>query len=322
MKIKTIELNSKDSGRASFISGDRISVKVMAHERIALYWDGVKFSGVELLQGKRITIKKVNSDLVLEREGEPLAILENFYGAEGAALDGAGWQFDNMSALQVQGDGVVALPVSIGSLTTMSLLGTYTALAGAAIGGLVLKDHFQNQRVAELSPQARAMAKITAYAQDSAAPAPTLKDYQDAGVTGMVEGVDGNLTQINSALASSVVTGTQVSTLAKLQAIVQAYKVIALAADGLADQDAHPTQSDYSLIGVTGVDSLAKLSLMGDVIDGKTQAEVNTVAQLQSLADATAHLMAAAGGSSTEIAALTLGGPDHSGHHRRHPTKL
>ena len=54
IKIKTIQLNSTASGQASFISGDRISVKVMAHERIELYLDGVKFSGVELLQGKRI----------------------------------------------------------------------------------------------------------------------------------------------------------------------------------------------------------------------------------------------------------------------------
>ncbi len=146
---------------------------------------------------------------------------------------------------------------------------------------------------------------ITAYAIANGGTAPTTADYTAAGVTGVN---DNNLAALNNALASVPVVATSVDTTAELQAVVDAYNAMLTAADGFdnVNNNQNPTQSQYGLIGVTGVDSDVKISLLGDVIDLKYKADVDTVAKLQNLADAVAAVMTgAAGGTSPTLAQWT-----------------
>lgn len=159
------------------------------------------------------------------------------------------------------------------------------------------------------------LALIQAYANDASQTAPTHQDYTLVGVTGVTTN---NQSSINSALASASITAAQVSTDADIQAIVDAYASLFTLADG---QDNtlnanNPGTSEYALIGVTGVDSTAKVSLLGDVIDIKNASDIDTVPKIQNLVDAvTAVLQGAAGGSGpslNQLVSLGINGVDAS----------
>ena len=60
-------------------------------------------------------------------------------------------------------------------------------------------------------------------------------------------------------------------------------------------------------IGVTGVDTPTKTNLLGDAIDGKTFADVDTVAEVQALADAAAAVMTGVGAGAGGGGAETMG---------------
>ena len=126
-----------------------------------------------------------------------------------------------------------------------------------------------------------------AQANNATATTPDATVYAKAGING----VDStNLAAINSALSSASVDGTAANTVAKVQAIVDAYTAILSEANG-AGADASttdPTQAQYAAIGVTGVDSAAKAALLGEVIGAKVAGDVDSVAEVQTLADTVA----------------------------------
>jgi len=155
---------------------------------------------------------------------------------------------------------------------------------------------------------AQALNAISQAAENNTATevSPDLATYNKAGVTGVTPD---NLASINSALDSALVNGAAVDTLPEIQAVVDSYKAILAAADGVDNLSAatNPSQDNYKNIGVTGVDSAPKLSLLGDVIDTKTKSDVDTVPEVQALADAVAAVMAgAAGGKPPTLAQLQL----------------
>jgi hypothetical protein len=138
--------------------------------------------------------------------------------------------------------------------------------------------------------------------------APGLSIYAAAGVTGVVTG---NLAAINSALDSFSVTGAQADTAQKVQVIVDSYNTILNSADGISGNTlVAPTGMQYAAIGVTGVSGTATpgtaLYLLDDVVDASLRASVDTEPEVQAIADAAAHVMAAAGGSASQAAALTV----------------
>jgi hypothetical protein len=107
--------------------------------------------------------------------------------------------------------------------------------------------------------------------------------YAKAGITG----VDANnLDEINSVLNSAAVDSTATNSVAKVQAIVDAYNKVLASANGT-DGDATNavSASEFTVLGVTGVDS-ATAALLSDVVDSKNSGDVDTVAELQALADA------------------------------------
>jgi hypothetical protein len=121
------------------------------------------------------------------------------------------------------------------------------------------------------------------------------------GVTGVTED---NLASVNDALNDADVTGEQANTAAKVQAIVDGFNAILANADGTANNAINPTQANYTAIGVSGVDTAPEVSLLGDVIDGKNRTNVDTVSQVQTLANAVQAVM---NGNPTEAQLAALG---------------
>jgi hypothetical protein len=169
------------------------------------------------------------------------------------------------------------------------------AIADTADDGSGVRTLGQLQSVSTQAIDAAisALQVISSYAQTNTGTAPTLAHYSQAGVTGASAD---NLASLNDALASASVQGTSVDSTPKLQALVNAYQAILALADGV-DNTANtnnPAAAQYALVGVNGVDSPVKTSLLGDVIDGMSQTAVNTVPKLQTLADAVAAVMSGA----------------------------
>ncbi|NRA20824.1 MAG: hypothetical protein HRU05_10135, partial [Oceanospirillaceae bacterium] len=157
-----------------------------------------------------------------------------------------------------------------------------------------------------------ALTTISDAAQNDSATltSPDLATYISAGISGIS---NGNLAAINSALNSASITGTDVDTVAEIQAIVDTYNKILAAADGIDDDDSSPTQSDYSDLGISGIDTANEVSLLGDVIDTRPTDAVQSLDQVQALADAVQAVMDAAAGttgapSSAQLTLLGLNG--------------
>ncbi|RFO97525.1 hypothetical protein DIC66_06535 [Rhodoferax lacus] len=155
-----------------------------------------------------------------------------------------------------------------------------------------------------------AKAVILAEAEFNSANATTLsaKVYATAGVAGVDSS---NLASINSAINSQAFDAS--SALHGLQPMVDAYNAILRSADGTAGNTSMAlTGAQFSAVGVTGISNTATaagssaLHLLDSVVDASSRAKVDTVPELQAMANAANHVMAAAGGSATEAATLSV----------------
>jgi hypothetical protein len=134
-----------------------------------------------------------------------------------------------------------------------------------------------------------------AQANNATASSPTVANYTDLSVTGVTgTGTSPELLgALASALNSAKVDGAAADEKDDVQAIVNAYTAILAAANGQNDKDpanGDPTRAQYAAIGVTGVDSDVKASLLSDVIDIKAPGDVNTVAEILVLAGTVAEV--------------------------------
>jgi len=146
-----------------------------------------------------------------------------------------------------------------------------------------------------VDPKIAAFVTITGYADDNGAnttahPEPTAQNYTTIGVTGIGGAGQPSLEMVNSALKTAGITGANVDTTGKVQAIVAACQLIL---DNAANKAAAPdlTQAQYELLGITNIDKPYEVSLLGNVIDSKNTTDVNTVQRVQDLADAVQHVM-------------------------------
>ncbi|PVE04911.1 hypothetical protein B472_16760, partial [Limnohabitans sp. Rim28] len=124
---------------------------------------------------------------------------------------------------------------------------------------------------------------------DSIYPTPQASDYTALAITGMGDSGQPTVAMINSALGTPALLGTNADTRTDVQAIVDAYQVILDNANTASSTDA--SASDYLAIGVTGVDAGAETNLLGSVIENKATADVDSVADLQALANAVQAVM-------------------------------
>lgn len=128
--------------------------------------------------------------------------------------------------------------------------------------------------------------------------------YAAAGVIGVDAS---NLAAVNSALDSVAITDVQTTTTAQVQAIVGAYQAILANADGWSDNDPPLSGEVFAAVGVTGLPTGAPavgsaLNLLSSVVDQSKSTFVDSVAELQTMADAAKHVLVdvgAAGPSAT-----------------------
>lgn len=169
------------------------------------------------------------------------------------------------------------------------------------------------QAIASTSGSAEAVAlnTIVSYANDAANPAPIVADYTLNGVSGVDTS---NFQAVNSAL--DALTGTDVNTAPKVQAVVSAYQAILAEANGAASDltpNTNPTALQYSTIGAnlgtTGstnaADDVQTLALLNDVIANRAAADVDTVAEINTLASIVNRIAAIAALPNTTVANIS-----------------
>jgi hypothetical protein len=153
-----------------------------------------------------------------------------------------------------------------------------------------------------------AQSKISTFANDAAQAAPAAADYTALGVTGVTSG---NLAAINSAI--DALASTNVDSKAKVQAVVDAFKLILAEANGTLEDDTptiDPTAAQYALIGANiGAASAGSvnLSLLNDALGELASTAVDTINEINALAaSANAVMTGAAGGTAPTLAQLGL----------------
>ena len=195
--------------------------------------------------------------------------------------------------VQLEALGIVGVTDS--NLATVSANIANTNDDGSGINTIVEIQALVNSVALDATTQT-AVDKIRAEAADANSVDPELADYAAAGVSGVTAD---NLAAINDALDSDHVTAALADTTPEVQIIVDAYKAILAEANGSsADAGSDPSAAQYTAIGVTGIDTAPKASLLSDIIDVKNldAAAVDTVAEVQALANAVTKVMAAADG--------------------------
>lgn len=145
-----------------------------------------------------------------------------------------------------------------------------------------------------------ALAKIEAYAGSNTGDVPTAEDYKAMGVAD----VDANnLAAVNAALASVKVGAPGADTQPEVQAIVNAYRKILAAADGVRESvdpvgtDLVPTAAELERIGVTLAPNTppSQLSLLATALDAVARNKVDTPAKIEIINASAARLIGAAG---------------------------
>lgn len=153
---------------------------------------------------------------------------------------------------------------------------------------------------APVLPPDQALKQLQTAAQQNTASDLTVDVYKAAGVSGVT---DVNLGAVNDVLNTAAVTGATLSSKDAVQKMVDASLKVFNAADHLDGNLATAlTVEDFSTLAVTGV-TAASAKMLSDVIDGKAYVDVDTVAELQALADAS---LAVIGYTTQGIGAPTL----------------
>lgn len=236
---------------------------------------------------------------VLYDMGQILGLAQS--GASGNALDGAGSNGDREASVTLQD------PHPYAGFSGLQILGGVGLGALALLGG---KSGGGGDAGASSQPTAAqtAQAKISAFAADNTQPVPVAADYAALGVSGVTAS---NIGSINSSITA--LPANQINSLEKLQPVVDAYIKILAEANGTtadATPGSNPTAADYAAIGASigaAAGGIANLSLLNDVLGNKVTSDVDTVAEINTLADAVnAVVSCAAGGGAISVAQLSL----------------
>lgn len=185
-------------------------------------------------------------------------------------------------------------PPSVAQLQALTIKGVTDSKWQAIIDAIRASDNSGSDVSTVAKLQALVYATFSAierlaFYADQGEPVPTIKDYTDAGISGIGGAGQPTVSTINSVLADADIGSVQANTQDKVQGLVNAYRVILDNANNGAATDA--TAAQYQVVGVNGIDTTAEVGLLGSVIDGKADTDVATVAQLQILADAVQAVM-------------------------------
>lgn len=143
----------------------------------------------------------------------------------------------------------------------------------AAISGLELSTGQTTDQVLTTLSQSLTGASLSGYGQALLVGGANFVGNQGISSAGGVG--SGGSNSFAAQLGNTSSTATQVRT---------AWQTILASADATDNNAINPTQSQYSLVGVTGVDTAAEESLLGDVLDIQQNPAVDSVPELQALA--------------------------------------
>lgn len=226
---------------------------------------------------------------------------------------------DNVNKIQLLADAVDAVHVGaaggssatlaqlqalgIQGVTTANLSAVQNAIAATANDGSGV-DSFEKLNTLVTSVViGNALSLIKTYAENNSGTPPTVAEFTNLGITGVTST---NLNAINTALASNAITGSSVDSATKIQQLVNSYNSVLALSDGIANANDLPIASAYISVGIASstVDKDAKVALLGRVLDTKQSTDIDTVAKIQSFADAVSAVVA--GAAAAGVSPVTL----------------
>lgn len=151
------------------------------------------------------------------------------------------------------------------------------------------------------STSVTALGKINSYINASgtvAVSAPVLKDYTDAGITGVIDNA-------MAAALSSVLKPLGTVTVASAQAVVDAYLKVWNKANGTAPDTVtdDPTSADYQQLGLTNLPSGNGITLLNDTVKTHLTTDVDTLAKLNAFASIANRIILAAADNTVTLTA-------------------
>ncbi|KIM04897.1 MAG: hypothetical protein KN64_05715 [Sulfurovum sp. AS07-7] len=278
--------------------------------------------------GEKIDNKTYALDLIKESAQKDTATLnvENYTqaGVEGIteenvnlmnetlntiAVDGG--KVDTLEEIQALADAINAVTDTANDIATsvtneqfelLGITGVSDENLSAVLGNIESSDKSGVDTLAKIQAlvdeSLKSLEKIVESAENNETTTITLSDFTHIGVEGVTSD---NLNSINDVLEQVAVDGVKVDSKEEIQAIVDSFNGILSLADASDNSSFVPTTQDYLNIGVTGIDSKAKELLLADVIDIKSQDDVDSVTKVQELSDAVKAVMDTANGLTPSV---------------------
>jgi hypothetical protein len=185
--------------------------------------------------------------------------------------------------------------LGITGVDTDNIAAVIAAIAGTADNGSGIDSLSELGTLvdATLAASRASLAIISSYSGSNTIPSES--DFSTISVTGVSAA---NISAINSVIAPMVSSATD--SRAEVQAIVDTYVAILNGADGTVNSGLTLTSAQYQNIGLADIANTAQANLFSSIIDSSTTSEVDTYAELQTLANIVARLgVTAAGGSAS-----------------------
>ncbi len=252
-----------------------------------------------------------------ERKGKPGV----FYWTDESAgltqlVDEAPLVLAQMAAPVLVDGAIESVPIASALPPSSVNAGGFKPVYGLPMGLLALAAVGGGSSSAQSSapPQAAVkttFSKITAYADDNGAMSEklSLADFLGTGVQGVTAE---NLAAIHTALASTSVLGSEVDTLAKVQALVDSFNQIMQEANGAALDAtlADPTATDFLAVGAhlgKAASAPAALNLLNDSVGALPDAAAVTLDNINMLSAVVDKVFGAAAGSGPTPSVAELG---------------
>ena len=147
--------------------------------------------------------------------------------------------------------------------------------------------------------------RSTTAADGTPSPALTAADFSTLGITGVTAD---NLPAVIAAIEASANDGTGIDTMTELQALVtgavNSYTTSLAKISGYTGSNSAPTATDYTNVGVTGVDA-GNLAAINSVIGPLSSTATDTRVEIQAIVDAYNVILGAADGVSGTGGTLT-----------------
>jgi ribosomal 50S subunit-associated protein YjgA (DUF615 family) len=123
----------------------------------------------------------------------------------------------------------------------------------------------------------------------------TTTHFSDIGITGVNAA---NIDAINSAIAN---VDTSTATKEDIQSIVDAYLKINILADSTDNNGTKLTKLEFESLGITDMNTTSELSLIGDVLDTKSNNDVNTTTKIAALTSSVQNVMNSVNGTTPDV---------------------